>query len=259
MEEQAFDAHFGRAVAIDICFSCQVFWFDARESISLTPGATLALFRVMGDRIARAGVTHADTARCPRCRAQLRRTSDMQRATRFEYWRCPHDHGRLTTFFNFLREKDFIRPLTPRQIAELRSHVQAVNCSNCGAAVDVTAGSACAHCGSALSMLDLPQAERLIAQLQQAEARAREARQGRPDTAGRPDSTGSSRGVATRHPGNRTPIDPALPLELARARREVEAAFSDHPSVSSWLRDAPSGDLVGASLIAMAKWLSRDV
>jgi hypothetical protein len=42
----------GRAVAIDICFPCQVFWFDARESISLTPGATLALFRLMGDRLA---------------------------------------------------------------------------------------------------------------------------------------------------------------------------------------------------------------
>src|SRR5688572_24842630 len=228
MEEQTFDAHLGRAVAIDICFPCQLFWFDARESISLTPGATLALFRLMGDRLVRAGVTHSDTAKCPRCRGRLRRTSDMQRATRFEYWRCPRDHGRLTTFFNFLREKDFIRPLTPQQVAELRRNVQTINCSNCGAAVDVTTGAACAHCGSALSMLDLPQAERLIAQLQKAESRVM------------------------------APIDPALPLELARARREVEAAFSNDPPVSTWLRDAPAGDLLGASLIAMAKWLKRD-
>jgi hypothetical protein len=77
MEEQAFNAHFGRAVAIDICFSCQVFWFDARESLSLTPGATLALFRVMGDRIAGTGVAHSDAARCPRCRTRLRRTGDL--------------------------------------------------------------------------------------------------------------------------------------------------------------------------------------
>jgi hypothetical protein len=229
MEEQTFDAHLGRAVGIDICFSCHVFWFDARESISLTPGATLALFRLMGDRIAEAPVTHRDTARCPRCRTPLRRTSDMQRATRFEYWRCPHDHGRLTTFFDFLREKDFIRPLTPQQVAELRQYVQTVNCSNCGAAVNVTTGAACAHCGSPLSMLDLQQAERLIAQLQKAEARAP------------------------------TPIDPSLPLELARARREAEAAFSDDRHVSTWLRDAGTTDLVGASLIAMAKWLKRDV
>lgn len=228
MEEQTFDAHLGRAVAIDICFPCQLFWFDARESVRLTPSATLALFRLMGDRLAGTGVTHSDTARCPRCRARLRRTSDMQRATRFEYWRCPQDHGRLITFFNFLREKDFIKPLTPQQVAELRSHVQTVNCSNCGGAVDVTAGAACAHCGSALSMLDLPQAERLIAQLQKAE----------------------SRGTM--------PIDPALPLQLARARREVEAAFSNDPPLSTLLRDAPAGDLLGASLIAIASWLRRD-
>ncbi len=228
MEERTLDAHLGRAATIDICFPCQVFWFDARESLSLTPGATLTLFRLMGDRMAKAGPTHADTARCPRCRARLRRTADMQRATRFEYWRCPHDHGRLTTFFNFLREKDFIRPLTPRQIAELRSHVQTVNCSNCGAAVDVAAGAACAHCGSPLSMLDLQQADRLIAQLQQAEARAT------------------------------APIDPALPLALARARREVEMAFADDRRASTWLRDGATGDLLGASLIAMARWLTRD-
>jgi len=240
MDEQVLDAHLGRAVTIDICSPCQLFWFDARESISLTPGATLTLFRLMGERVARAGVTHSDIARCPRCRTRLRRTSDMQRATRFEYWRCPHDHGRLTTFFDFLREKDFIRPLTPQQVAELRSHVQTVNCSNCGGAVDVSTGAACAHCGSPLSMLDLPQAERLIAQLQRAEARA----------------TGERlQGVA----GGRAPIDPALPLALARARRDVEAAFSDHPHVSTWLRDAPGGDLLGASLIAMARWLTRDV
>jgi hypothetical protein len=239
MEEQAFDAHLGRAVAVDICFPCQLFWFDARESISLTPGATLALFRLMGDRLAASGVTHADTAKCPRCRSRLRRTSDMQRATRFEYWRCPQDHGRLITFFNFLREKDFIRPLTPQQVAELRTHVQSVNCSNCGGAVDVTTGAACAHCGSALSMLDLPQAERLIAQLQKAEARGTEERR---------------QGV----PGDRAPIDPALPMELARARRDVEAAFASHPPVSTWLRDAPAGDLLGASLLAIANWLKRD-
>ena len=233
MEEQTFDAHLGRAVAVDICFSCQAFWFDARESISLTPGATLALFRLMGDRLGKAvvsarAVTYGDTAKCPRCRTRLRRTSDMQRATRFEYWRCPQDHGRLTTFFDFLREKDFIKPLTPQQVAELRRNVQTVNCSNCGGAVDVTTGAACAHCGSPLSMLDLLQAERLIAQLQKAESRAS------------------------------PPVDPTLPLQLSRARREVEIAFSNEPHVSTWLRDAPAGDLLGASLIAMAKWLTRD-
>jgi len=62
----------------------------------------------------------------------------MQRSTRFEYLRCPHDHGRLTTFFDFLKEKDFVRPPTPAQIAKLRDSIQVVNCSNCGAPIAPT-------------------------------------------------------------------------------------------------------------------------
>ena len=127
----------------------------------------------------------------------------MQRNTRFEYFRCPNDHGRLTTFFDFLKEKDFVRPLTPQQIAELRKNIQIVNCSNCGAPVDLAKGSDCAHCGSPLSMLDMHQAERLVAQLRDAD---------------RTDK----------------PIDPALPLALARARRETEAAFEGLPGHEPW-------------------------
>jgi hypothetical protein len=203
MQEETLTAHLGRPVAIDLCQSCQLFWFDSRESISLTPAATLTLFRIIGERVATPQSRNADVAKCPRCRARLRRTFDMQRATRFEYLRCPNDHGRLTSFFDFLREKDFIRPLTSQQLAELRQNVQSVNCSNCGAPVDITAGAACGHCGASLSMLDLTQAEKLVQQLQHAEDRTAQ------------------------------PVDPSLPLELARARREVEAAFD---GVSRWLK-----------------------
>ena len=52
-------------------------------------------------------------------------------------------------------QKDFVRPLTPAQIAEVRKQVQNANCSNCGGPVDLSRASACAHCGSALSLLDL--------------------------------------------------------------------------------------------------------
>jgi hypothetical protein len=40
MQEQRLDGHHGRAVVIDLCHPCQSFWFDARESLSLTPGST---------------------------------------------------------------------------------------------------------------------------------------------------------------------------------------------------------------------------
>jgi hypothetical protein len=223
MQQQTLEGHVGRPVTIDVCPPCQSFWFDRHESLALSPGGTLALFRLIGDHSGKRSFSNADLARCPRCKARLRLTQDMQRTTRFSYLRCPNDHGRLTTFFDFLREKDFIRPLTPEQLRELRQNVQSVNCSNCGAPVDVTDGSACTHCGSPLSMLDLKQAEKLVAQLQKADAR------------------------------ERGPIDPALPLNLLRARRESEAAFPRDRGV-----DWSPTDLVEAGIQAVASWLKRN-
>jgi hypothetical protein len=225
MVEQQLDAHHGRPIVIDLCHPCQAFWFDTKESPSLTPGSTLALFRTIGENVVRPAPARADLAKCPRCRARLRRTHDMQRATRFEYLSCPHGHGRLTTFFDFLREKNFIRPLTSEQIEELRRNIQIVNCSNCGGPVDVTRGAACGHCGSPLSMLDMQQAEALVAQLRTAEERATQ------------------------------PIDPAFPLEMARARREVEQAFAGLQGDELWWRDVTRSGVVAAGLRVVARWL----
>ncbi len=213
----------GRAVTIDLCEPCQAIWFDPRENLQLTPGATLMLFRIIGEHVARPQAIESDTAKCPHCKARLRRTQDMQRATRFEYFRCPHDHGRLTTFFDFLKEKDFVRPLTPAQVAELRRNVQVVNCSNCGGSIDLARTSDCEHCGSPLSMLDMQQAETLIAQLRQAD---------------RTDKV----------------VDPTLPLALARARREADEAFKGLRQDVVW-QDGQSFGLVGAGLSALARFL----
>ena len=148
---------------------------------------------------------------------------DQQRSTRFEYHRCGLGHGRLMTFYNFLRAKDFISPMTPAELADLRARVGSVQCSNCGAPVDLAAGSSCRHCGSPLSMLDMKQAGLLVEQLRRAD-RSAEA------------------------------VDPTLPLELERARREVDVAFRGLED-SVWLNDAGPGGLVGAGLQALARWL----
>jgi hypothetical protein len=230
MEEATFDAHLGRRTSIDICHPCQTFWFDSHESATLTPGSTLKLFRVIGAKITRPERSNADLARCPRCKSRLRRTHDIQRTTKFEYFSCPHAHGRLTTFFDFLREKDFIRPLTPQQIDELRRNVGSVNCANCGAPVDVTTGATCSHCGTPLSMLDLKLAERLVEQLQKAVDRAHQ------------------------------PVDPALPLQLERVRRQTERTFAGLQDQDVWsLVVSASSDrnLVSAGLSLVARWLNR--
>jgi uncharacterized protein YbaR (Trm112 family) len=224
MKEHTFAGHNGRPVVLDLCFPCQSFWFDTRESVALTPASTLALFRVIGEHTGKPNPTAVDLMKCPRCRGRLRLTKDMQRMTRFEYLRCPNNHGRLTTFLEFLKEKDFIRPLTPQQVAELRQSVPFVNCSNCGAPVDLARGSACAHCGSPLSMLDMKQAGTLVEQLQRA------------DKSGKP-------------------VDPALPMNLERARRETEAAFAGLVRDDAFLSDLSASGLVFAGLQAVARWL----
>ena len=226
MEAHALDGHMGRTIEVDICDPCQSLWFDTRENLQLTPGATLAVFRLIGEHAHRPAPQDRDVVKCPRCKAQLRRTKDMQRTTRFEYFRCPHDHGRLSTFFDFLREKDFIRPLTAAQIAELRKNVQFINCSNCGAPVDLAKRSECSHCSSPLSMLDIGQAEKVITQLRDAEAQR----------------TGAS-------------VDPSLPLALARARREAESAFAGVPGHEKWDDAWSSLGLVGAGLSALMRSL----
>jgi hypothetical protein len=215
MTAKALPGQLGVPLTIDVCLPCQAFWFDGYESLKLAPASVLALFRLIGDAAAGTRPTPSDTSRCPRCQMRLVPTHDMQRATRFEYLRCPARHGRLITFFNFLREKDFIRPMSPQQIAELRARVDAVNCVNCGAPVDLTSGAACGHCGSPLSILDLKQAESLIATLRDA------------------DRVGQA-------------IDPALPLELERSRREVNAAFDAIERDSG--RGSDAGGLIGATL-----------
>jgi hypothetical protein len=78
-------------------------------------------------------------------------------------------------------------------------------------------------------MLDLKQAERLVEQLQKAEDRARQ------------------------------PVDPTLPIELERVRRQTERAFAGFRNDDLWTSVASSagGDLnlVTAGLSLVARWL----
>ncbi|HSG00750.1 MAG TPA: zf-TFIIB domain-containing protein [Vicinamibacterales bacterium] len=225
MTAQELGSHHGRPVTIDICLPCQSMWFDTFESVSLSPASTLALFRLIGEHAEATPQHHTDVVHCPRCGAAMQKTHDLQRNTRFEYVRCPARHGRLTTFYNFLREKNFIRPVTPDQLRELRAHIQSVHCSNCGAPIDLAAHASCPHCGSPLTMLDLTQAGALLAELQEA---------------GQPSAE----------------VDPALPLALERARRDTQATFDAFEHTDVWFRDASSAGLVGAGVLAIARWLN---
>jgi len=147
--------HVGTTVDVDMCNSCQAFWFDRHESLQLSPGSILELFTLIAKHSSSDRSVLSSVLRCPRCGIQLLSTHDAQRDTKFQYWRCDNEHGRFITFVDFLREKNFIHPMTPRQLEELKQNIRVITCPNCGGPIDLTTASACSHCGSAVSFLDV--------------------------------------------------------------------------------------------------------
>lgn len=218
MTTMTLEAHLSLPVKIDLCTDCQAFWFDKYESLKLSPASTLKLMKFIGEHTAAGKPLRVEELRCPRCNGPLRLTNDMQRATRFSYFRCLKEHGRFIRFFEFLREKNFIRPLSPAEIQKLRQTIQTVNCSNCGAPVDLSMQSACSHCGAFISMLDMKQPQKMLDQLQKAEARPAEAH----------------------------PADPAWSLELMLEKHDTE-----------WWNDVSAAGLVQAGLGAVARLLNK--
>jgi DNA-directed RNA polymerase subunit RPC12/RpoP len=158
---------------LDLCFDCQAIWFDAYESSQLTAGAVLELFRAIdAGRQGRAPRPLPAALRCVGCRATLALTHDIERNNRFVYYRCPAGHGRFTTFLQFLREKDFVRSLTPAEIERLRATVAQVRCSSCGAPVDIASQAECPYCHAPIAILDADAMRRTLAGYAAAEERS---------------------------------------------------------------------------------------
>jgi hypothetical protein len=172
MAELPFEGHSGQRVLIDVCSKCGGLWFDSRESLQLSATGTLRLFRaVHGARETphpRRGVRS-----CVRCDQPLRTTYDLAHGNRFHSWRCPREHGHFISFFQFLREKGLVRALTPRELTELRKHVDTLLCSDCHEPIRLANMSACGRCQAPVCLLD-PECMRTTVQDAQAAAGSRQ-------------------------------------------------------------------------------------
>jgi ssDNA-binding Zn-finger/Zn-ribbon topoisomerase 1 len=157
--------------SIDTCAGCRVLWFDGFESVQLTPGATLALLKTIHEAEHENAQPLGARLPCPRCSAALALTSDLQRTTRFSYFRCPRGHGRLTPFVQFLLEKSFVRPLPPLERERLRASVGTVRCNGCGAAIDLAKDAACRYCRAPVAVLDPDALAQTVASLSAAETK----------------------------------------------------------------------------------------
>jgi hypothetical protein len=224
MAEMTLDSRVGVSFTAEVCAACQAFWFDQGKDFQLSPRSTLQLMKYIGEHSSAAKPALRQDMMCPRCGTTLTLAHDMARNVRFNYWDCANQHGHFISFFDFLKEKNFIHPLSPPEIQKLRESIQAVNCSNCGASIDLQTNTACPYCHSPISILDLKQQQQMLAQLKEA--------------------------------AEPKPVDPTLPLKLALAKQQTEALFRGHDD--EWWEDARSGDLVQAGLNAVARWLTRE-
>lgn len=153
MQTIAVDSRSVGQIDIDFCVQCFVIWFDKTESVQLAPSAVVELFKIVNACSDKPRLPLASALPCPRCRAKLQLTHDIGKTGRFSYYRC-EAHGRLTPFYQFLKEKHFIRLLTPLEITRLRVDVKQIKCSGCGGAINLETDTACSYCGSAIAVLD---------------------------------------------------------------------------------------------------------
>jgi endogenous inhibitor of DNA gyrase (YacG/DUF329 family) len=175
MQREAYERKTVGRIELDLCFGCQAIWFDQYESAGLTPGAVMKLFEEIHERREARARPLADVCRCPVCRRTLQLTQDIERTNRISYYRCPESHGRLTTFYQFLREKNFVRSLSVAEIEKLKVVVTQVRCSSCGAPVNLERDAQCPFCRAPIAILDADAVKRVLAELSDDEQRRRAA------------------------------------------------------------------------------------
>ena len=157
--------YYGSSVDIDVCMECNAIWFDQFESTMLSADGTVALFQLINERGGtgtRMSTKFGEGLRCVTCGDGMTLTNDQVKGTRFSYQACRKGHGRLTTFHNFLSEKQFVRELTKAERTKLASTVQQIRCSGCGAAVNIGKVDACEYCRAPVSVFDRDAAKKAI-------------------------------------------------------------------------------------------------
>jgi hypothetical protein len=213
----------GNQFTIDVCPPCQAFWFNRHEDLGLSAASTLQLMKYIGDHSSSPKTAFTDRLMCPLCGSELTLAHNMARNVRFVYWQCASQHGHFISFFDFLKEKNFIRPLSTQEIQRLRESVQEVHCSNCGGSINLQTSSTCPFCHSPISILDLQDQQSMLAQLKEAAA------------------------------SDGTQVDPALPLKLAMAKAEASDYFSVSRHSDWWADPGTTRDLVVGALKDLAR------
>lgn len=152
----------GGVVELDLCFACQGMWMDRHENLKLAPAAVAELFKALHAHRDAQHQPLGQRLNCPRCRTGLTQGFDVVRSGRYMTYRCTKQHGRFSTFSSFMIEKGFVRQLTVAEVDDIAKRVRVINCTSCGAPVDLRKDHACPHCRSAFSLLDPTAVEKAL-------------------------------------------------------------------------------------------------
>ena len=170
MTKHRFERLLHGEVVLDLCFQCQGIWFDDFESVQITPGGIVELFKQLHEHHDDQRLPLRDPLHCPRCNEKLLHGLDVAKhGGKFNYHRCLQKHGRFTTFAQFMIEKGFVRQLNPVEIEELSAKVGIIRCMGCGAPVDIRKDHACSHCRAPITILDPGAVEQALSRYQHAE------------------------------------------------------------------------------------------
>ena len=166
--------HNGVEIELDLCHACHGIWFDGNENLRMSPQGVIDLFGDLHQHRDDPHTPLAQTMHCPRCRRTLAQGVDVVKSGRYFTHRCPERHGRFTTFSSFMIEKGFVRQLTRPEIDDLAERVKVIECTSCGAPVDLRKEHACLYCRAALSLLDPQAVEKALSNLGRKQERAEE-------------------------------------------------------------------------------------
>lgn len=178
MTALALEGHYASRVHIDLCARCHWVWFDALESVRLSGMGWVQLLRHM-IAARREGGVQGQTLACVHCKTTLKAVRNLTRFGRSAAMECPRGCGQYQNFSLLLAERGLLRPLSARDWRGIQADGQALECLNCGAAVELGSPAAsgaravlgssppqmagaqgpvapCAHCNSPLAMFDLP-------------------------------------------------------------------------------------------------------
>ena len=135
----------GGQLEVDLCFACRGIWFDPLENLKLSPAAVVDLFKLLHAHRHEGATALPHKLACPHCHRALTQGFDVVKSGRYITHRCAQRHGRFSTFASFMIEKGFVRQLTTTEIDDMAQRLAVINCSNCGAPVDLRTDHACPH------------------------------------------------------------------------------------------------------------------